>query len=111
MPYKFPIEKYDMRNGLVQYSAYESNWPAPIGMAWVLGFGGPKKSGAMLFDCYVSIGTRRQGIMTQIIEAILRDYECVTSEGVSKEGTAFMKAIGFRYRKDSGDWCKVRGRK
>jgi len=109
--YKFPIEKSDLHNGLVQYTAYQGNWPAPIGMAWVLGFSGPKKSGAMLFDCYVSVGARREGIMGQIVAAILKDYEYVTSEGVSKDGVAFMKANGFKYRKESGDYIKTRRNK
>lgn len=104
--YRYDIEKYDMRNGLVQYTAYQRNWPAPVGMAWILGFSGPKKSAATLYECYTSVGARREGIMSQIIDAILRDYECVTSEGVSDCGTVFMRKTGWHYRKETGDWYK-----
>ena len=107
---KFVIEKHDMGRGIWQMTAYEPNWPAPIGIAWVLGFSGPKKDGAVLFDCYTSVGYRRQGVMTQIVGAILRDYEYVSSDGVSKDGTAFMRKTGFKYRRESGDWIRTRGK-
>ena len=102
---KFSVDTSDLGHGLVQYTAYESNWVAPVGMAWVLGTSGEKEV-AVIYDCYVPISRRRDGVMRAILDKMFERYEVVISDGVTTEGVGFMRHMGFKYRKETGDYYK-----
>jgi len=105
---KLRVETHDMGKGIWQFTCFSEDWPSPVGMAWVLGFGGSPKSGCQLFDCFTSLGMRRQGVMTEIINVMLKKYDYVFSDGVTKEGRSFMKRTGWKYRRETSDWYKTR---
>lgn len=94
--------------GVVQYMAFHPDFPSPVGVVWVIGYGG-KTPTADVLHAYTLPYFRRRGVCALIHEQLLTEYVVLrTGEGSKEGGAAFLHATGFTPDPVRGDWFRRR---
>ncbi len=106
----FYIDKFHLRNGIIQYTYWNNLSDAPFGILWVKMYSGEgNKKIALLLNVMTIYNYKRKGVCTALHTSVLNDADILLSATGSNEGgKEFLEKFGFKYNNEIGIWSFVK---
>lgn len=103
----------DLEHGIVQFECYIKSDPSPAGFVWGIACGivGKKKPVFQVFHSFVHPWARRKGVRSKIQTQLEKNYSAVFTYTGTKDGSAWMRASGFKKLRPWGLWIKDKKQK
>jgi hypothetical protein len=89
--------------GIIQFTVFAAWGDCPLGFVWVRCTNWLAKH-ASIVHCYVNPIARRKGLMSLMCDEIAKEFPSLSSPNGSKFGEPWMRAYGFTYNEERGQW-------
>lgn len=103
-------DKYILRNGVTQYTLWDSASVPPVCMLWAaLGKTQSNKILGNILNVITASWTLRKGLSQTALREVAADCDILISASVSKEGEGMLKKFGFTYDTNLDGWIYLKG--
>lgn len=101
-----------LEHGVKQYECYIKDDPSPAGFVWGIACGiGKGKPVFQVFHSFVHPWARRKGVRSKIQKVLEEHFTAVFTYTGTKDGSAWMKASGYKKLRPWGLWIKDKKQK